>query len=677
MSYQIDTSCVSCEARNEKCDATKDPAGCRHCVRADLQCEGHFSAGSRILEPKHNARNNELQPDMTHQDYPQHINPNEILEVMTSSIGPSVLSPTSASIRNNPALASTDRHDFHDLGYSVASGSWEYTDLPSRGFVPGQFSSVPAGNFHTFSTDSINVPTVQAPTLNESVATIENRYRLERSNSLATAPREYADLHSQAIPHGQISTESTPFARIPVHPNRQFVTLDAQLPTPPMESSAPWTIAGGSIATPYQANWIHPNYHPANDVHNLPLTPRSPGLRTVRGSSSQVRAELAGNWPYNDPEDDIDEDRENLQESLQDVLMLDREVESNTVSFVLQAFVSWMSRFLFEPTRVIPLVRESIIRGHTSGPETHCRMLLIANTLLAVSQSTDYDLDLFMALYSAISKGVAEARAQSNLTREMAMAAMGSSYELITIACKICSLASVLNIMDFYAPVFRRACPESGEELVNFPKVLTTVEINLKLFATLDVLLSVITSRPMFFRYNLEFPSSREEELLNSEDSPGLRWLYGVPDRLVVTLARMNTLYEDVGNSVDRETVQDLEKEIATCALVVSSVTLDPVLKLGRMVVQECWRLVASIYLYMGLCGADSKDPRVTKIQKKFMSVIGGVKPRRNPDSFLVFPMLVASQHHPLQTSRRFSIVYGVFPNVTGRERWETTLLGY
>ncbi|KEP49940.1 fungal-specific transcription factor domain protein [Rhizoctonia solani 123E] len=651
MSYQNDTSCVTCEARNEKCDATKGTAGCRKCAQAGLKCEGYFPSGSSTLKPKRSARN----IDMTCQDHSQLINPNEILEEMTSPIGPPVLNFPSASVRNNPAIASADRYDLYALHYSVTSGPGESsTNLPSHGFVPSQIPTLPAGNFHTSSANQIIIPTGQAPVLNEPAATNENHYSWEQSNSLATTPQQYTDLHSHVIPHAQISTASTPIARTPIHPNPQFMTPDAQLqlPTPPIESSAPWTFAGESMTTPYQANRIHPTYRPANDAHNLPLTPRSPGLRTVRGSNSQVQAELAGNWPFNDPEGDIDEDIENIQESLQDVLVLDREVESNTVTFVLDAFVSWMIRFLFEPTRVIPLVKESIVRGYTSGPEAHHRMLLIANTLSAVSKSTDYDVDLFMALYSAVSKDVAGARAQSNLTREMAVAAMESSYELITIACKICSLASVLNMMDFYAPVFRRACPESGEELVNLPKALIAIEIHLKLFATLDVLLSVITSRPMFFRYNLEFSSPREEDLLNSEDSPGLRWLYGVPDRLVVTLARINTLYEGFGNSVDRETVRDLEKEIAACALVVSSVTLDPVLKLGRMVVQECWRLVASVYLYMGLCGADSEDARVTKVQKKFMSVIGGVKPCRNPDSFLVFPMMVVGVATPSPTDQ-------------------------
>ncbi|CEL61358.1 hypothetical protein RSOLAG1IB_09961 [Rhizoctonia solani AG-1 IB] len=43
----------------------------------------------------------------------------------------------------------------------------------------------------------------------------------------------------------------------------------------------------------------------------------------------------------------------------------------------------------------------------------------------------------------------------------------------------------------------------------------------------------------------------------------------------------------------------------------------------------------------MGLCGADSSDARIIKVQRQFMSLLETVRPRRNPDSFLVLPMTI------------------------------------
>ncbi|CAE6423640.1 unnamed protein product [Rhizoctonia solani] len=51
----------------------------------------------------------------------------------------------------------------------------------------------------------------------------------------------------------------------------------------------------------------------------------------------------------------------------------------------------------------------------------------------------------------------------------------------------------------------------------------------------------------------------------------------------------------------------------------------------------------------MALCGADSKDARVTKVHAKFMKLYTGVDARRIPDSFLVLPMLILGLPGPLK----------------------------
>ncbi|CAE6477442.1 unnamed protein product, partial [Rhizoctonia solani] len=62
----------------------------------------------------------------------------------------------------------------------------------------------------------------------------------------------------------------------------------------------------------------------------------------------------------------------------------------------------------------------------------------------------------------------------------------------------------------------------------------------------------------------------------------------------------------------------------------------DPILNLGRIMFQEAWMMATRVYLFMGLCGANSLDAREVKVQKVFMRRLGGVKSRRHPDSFLV-----------------------------------------
>ncbi|KAH7345496.1 hypothetical protein B0J17DRAFT_41954 [Rhizoctonia solani] len=114
------------------------------------------------------------------------------------------------------------------------------------------------------------------------------------------------------------------------------------------------------------------------------------------------------------------------------------------------------------------------------------------------------------------------------------------------------------------------------------------------------------------------------------------------PARLVVALARINSLLEDYGSFVNQDVVQELEREIKACKPIISfSPGEDSALLIGRLMVQESWRMAGYIYLYMGLCGADTNDARVIKVQKQFMGLLESVKSRRNPDLFLVLPILI------------------------------------
>ncbi|CUA78539.1 hypothetical protein RSOLAG22IIIB_07148 [Rhizoctonia solani] len=220
--------------------------------------------------------------------------------------------------------------------------------------------------------------------------------------------------------------------------------------------------------------------------------------------------------------------------------------------------------------------------------------------------------------------------------------------------------------MELYAPVFRRACPEPGDKLVNLPEKLVStglIDLNLKFYATFDVLQSVITHRPMFFRYDLEFFSSQYEALLDAENGPGLRFLFGIPDRLVFVLGKMNTLLEDHGNCLKPELVRELEDDIDACKPVASVGPEEaPNLLLARFVVQDSWRLAGYVYLYMGLCGADTSDVRVVKVQKMYMRLLGGIKASRNPDSFLLFPMIIlgVATSSPLDQSILLARLWGI-----------------
>ncbi|KAH7345522.1 hypothetical protein B0J17DRAFT_640197 [Rhizoctonia solani] len=352
--------------------------------------------------------------------------------------------------------------------------------------------------------------------------------------------------------------------------------------------------------------------------------------------------------PESDDDSDDSEDPENIQSIVMGFLSLDRNVESNGLLFSLQTWAAWMARFLFEPLRVIHFARHDILRSYALGDESRQMMDLLAKSTYEVTQSAGINpetnsssmLKVELIIRRKLTEAGTHVETSRELDRQYALRAMSHMFPFTLVLCKFRSLSSVLSIMQLAAPVFRRACPDSLENFVNLPSLFTAMVVSLQCYGTLDVLLGVLTSRPMFFRYNVEFPPEAPESLFFLEDGPGLRWMYGVPDRLLLTFAQMNALFEDFGSSVGEDIADRLEMEIKWMKPIVGPST-EPTLAIGRMVVQECWFLAALIYLYMGLCGADSTDARVVKVRTEFMKIIASVKPKRNPDSFLILPIVI------------------------------------
>ncbi|CAE7183088.1 unnamed protein product [Rhizoctonia solani] len=323
-------------------------------------------------------------------------------------------------------------------------------------------------------------------------------------------------------------------------------------------------------------------------------------------------------------------------------LALDKKVKSNMLPFFLQSYALWMRQFLFEPVRIIPLAREYILEEYSEGPAARWRMMAISNAVRTITGSTGYTLEDFEVLephmYQDLARVTPRGGENQAADRVEALLAMSTTYEFISVALKVFPLSKVVKAMQVVSPIFRRACPDPENIPINLPNLLSNINVGLEYFAMLDVLLSAVINRPMNFRYDTTFVLGVYASVFDLEQGPGTRWVYGVPDRLVITFARMNTLLEDFGPSVDPRVIEELEAEIREVKPIVIA-SAYPSLAVGRLVVQECWRQAAYIYLYMGLCGADSHDARVIKAHDDFMEVFIRTKPARIPDSFLVLPL--------------------------------------
>ncbi|KDN33147.1 hypothetical protein RSAG8_13762, partial [Rhizoctonia solani AG-8 WAC10335] len=370
---------------------------------------------------------------------------------------------------------------------------------------------------------------------------------------------------------------------------------------------------------------------PEDQPNRASGTPHSPGV--IQSSKS-------------DNDLDEDEDPENVQEAVIGFLSLDRNVESNGLPFIMQAYATWLSHFAFEPLRIIHSARSEAFRGYVLGEESRQIMTLMANCVHENTQSAEFDPVVnppFLMAGALLRRRLTQAHTcvetSRDLDRKHAIEAMLFTNQWSSIQSKVGSLSSILGFLQLAAPIFRRACPDSLEGLVNLPTLFATMNAALQCYSSRDVLLGVLTGRPMFFRYTVDFTLEAPESLFLLVDAPGVRWAHGVPDRLIMTFAQMNGLLEDFGPHVPKQVIDELEEEIKRMKPIIGS-SAKLLLSVGRMVVQECWFLAALIYLYMGLCGVDSTDTRVVNVQAQFMRTLASVRPRRNPDSFLVLPMV-------------------------------------
>ncbi|CEL52638.1 hypothetical protein RSOLAG1IB_05843 [Rhizoctonia solani AG-1 IB] len=338
---------------------------------------------------------------------------------------------------------------------------------------------------------------------------------------------------------------------------------------------------------------------------------------------------------------------ENSGNSLTRTLPLDRNAESNVLPFILNAYASWATKTMFDPHRVIQVGRTYVFRQYATSELARWKLKLVSDFTWTAGSSTAYDLDdlhsftIFQThMCQQFLAAASTEHSRKVLDHSTAVDMFIFAHELFSMAFKHLPLSNILSLMQLSAPIFRRACPGSQEAFVHLPSLLLQSNLSLRYFAVFDTLMSVITNRPMFFRYNVAFTQQVPESKMYIQDYFGMQWFYGVPDRLVITLARMNALREDYGDCVGTTTIRELELEIANFQPVLGP-SDEPTLIVSRLVVQECWRQAAYIYLYMGLCNADSLDSRVRLAQTRFMELFRGIKPGRNPDVFLILPIII------------------------------------
>ncbi|KDN33616.1 hypothetical protein RSAG8_13290, partial [Rhizoctonia solani AG-8 WAC10335] len=383
-----------------------------------------------------------------------------------------------------------------------------------------------------------------------------------------------------------------------------------------------------------------------------------PEIASQRTTTLPTAASRGPSWPSpnssgdNDEDDEDgdsveseDDDPEGVKQAMCTTVTPDANVETNALPFVLQSYAQWVNFMVFDPKNVVHVIREGVIAQFTSSQETRTRVILLSNVFGALGKSP--------VLNSKVRSVVTYLSAEAHQSivrftstepaplREMDMMSALKSIDLMMEVILLRrfggSISTIVGLVEAASPVFRRACPEPLGQLVNLPNILLSPSINLRHYAETDIMTATLLARRMFLRYDILYTPEINEQFTGPQ--AGLHWLHGIPDQLIILLAWINMLHEDFGTNVDPLLVSQIEMEVERVKITPST-SDDPVYTIRRYAVQECWRLVVYIHLYVTLCGAHAEDPRVIKFVKRFMRFLGGIKPARTVDTFLSLPIM-------------------------------------
>ncbi|QRW07232.1 Fungal specific transcription factor domain [Ceratobasidium sp. AG-Ba] len=369
--------------------------------------------------------------------------------------------------------------------------------------------------------------------------------------------------------------------------------------------------------------------------------------------------------------EDEDEDAEGVMEAVRPILGLDRDVPSNSLPYILSSYLRLMMRVLFEPMNKVDLTKDFLAQRCTMSDDmryTVMRVATVADLLDKNVELAPENVSVVTPLENRLCSQLALVRTRLEVRPESyandVFMAIWHMHELMLMQCFSGSMAFHVRMLHQVVSLYQLAYLENPRAPIRLHSQLYHPNRILRHPLETDIILSLSTCRPMIFEYDTTI-----QEPEHGTYPLGVQWKSGIPDQFLVMLAQMNTLRQDCAPNIAPGIIDGLEAQIAGFEPSLGR-SLESRLFIARMVVQECWRQFMYIYLYMGLCGANSHDTRVGKVLKRFIKVLDRVKPGRMPDAFLVTPMSLAGI--AAHTDRDRNIIRQHFRSLSEYFQWGT-----
>ncbi|KAG8790229.1 hypothetical protein FRC12_012435 [Ceratobasidium sp. 428] len=593
------TGCLTCKNRRKKCDEGRPV--CERCTRAGIECLGYSYLDSLKRRTRRPKKGGELSG-------------------FASRNSASFYEPTSAS-------------QVFDLGDSTPSVSFHLSPVPLQQDLASDLDTMFAsGLIDTYFNGAITAPvdTLELSSLDDAThSELDLNIWQDIGFSIQATPNEWAPLALPDIPTHSPFLASSMYDQL----NSNSWNLDPEF----LNNTLP---ANGSTCS--QSMHSPTNTSISRSTTQTPASLTLPVLLDLQ--------ELARSSPHIDRDNESvtseDSDAAADRETVYRTLALNSDIPSNSLPFVLESYSKWITYSVLEPCKLATQAKDFLLGRYTRSATARCVTTLkahivrsmIKNPALAVSHVPAIPL-LRDSVISNIVSLKSKPITSYELDRQDALNALGDVMEIMSIHCLSRRLSDTLALIEAAAPIYRRACPEPPDELINLRASLLHPEVSVRHFPAMDILFSTRTCRPMCLRYDTTDMPQYFENLFEIGDT-GLQWMQGMPDQFLVILAKINMLRENSASEVDGRTISELETELNIFRPIAASMT-DPFVNVVGIGIQEAWRHALYVYIYMGLSGANNTDPRVAKALQRFIRLLEMIKSGRKPDEFLVLPMII------------------------------------
>ncbi|KAG9091305.1 hypothetical protein FS749_016642 [Ceratobasidium sp. UAMH 11750] len=189
------------------------------------------------------------------------------------------------------------------------------------------------------------------------------------------------------------------------------------------------------------------------------------------------------------------------------------------------------------------------------------------------------------------------------------------------------------------------------DSAISLNAVLHAKGFDIPRFAFFDTIYSLAFGVVPLIHYDTNQPRPADADHFQS-----LEWVFGCPPDIVVTLAKVNAwraskwLEQAIATPKANEW-REIEEQLKAWRPTVEHID-EPSNVVARLAVFEGWRQAALIYLYMGMCGVNSADPRVESSVHQIVQLAYTIQPGASPEPYMMLPCLIAGVAARLEKHR-------------------------